>query len=179
VSSPGSSTDRTVATRFPCLSRASRETLDHSIPYIFAVALQDGVWDHNTSYSPERAGRPDTVELWQKTTTAEDAEWTRRYHSLDPKEKAFGGRIEIELTDGSHIVDEIAVADAHPLGARPFGREQYIHKFRTLAEGVLPAAEIDRFLDLAQRLPELKASELGGLNVVTDLSDITNPKGIF
>jgi 2-methylcitrate dehydratase len=158
---------------------ASRETLDHSIPYIFAVALQDGVWDHNTSYSPERAGRPDTVELWQKTTTAEDAEWTRRYHSLDPKEKAFGGRIEIELTDGSHIVDEIAVADAHPLGARPFGREQYVHKFRTLAEGVLPAAEIDRFLDLAQRLPELKASELGGLTVVTDLSDITNPKGIF
>jgi 2-methylcitrate dehydratase len=158
---------------------ASRETLDHSIPYIFAVALQDGSWDHNVSYSPERAGRPDTVELWHKITTAEDAEWTRRYHSLDPSEKAFGGRIEIDLTDGTRIVDEIAVADAHPLGARPFARAQYIQKFRTLSNGVLPAEEIERFLDVAQRLPELTAAELGGLNVVTDLSDITNPEGIF
>jgi 2-methylcitrate dehydratase len=159
--------------------KASRETLDHSIPYIFAVALQDGAWDHNTSYSPERAGRPDTVELWQKISTAEDPEWTRRYHSLDPKEKAFGGRVEIDFTDGTRLVDEITVADAHPLGARPFAREQYIQKFRTLADGVLPPAEIERFLDVAQRLPELTAAELGGLNVVTDLSDITNPKGIF
>jgi 2-methylcitrate dehydratase len=159
--------------------RASRETLDHSIPYIFAVALQDGAWDHGSSYSPERAGRPDTVELWRKISTAEDPEWTRRYHSHDPKEQAFGGRIEIDLTDGSRIVDEIAVADAHPLGARPFAREQYIRKFRTLADGVLPVAEIERFLEAAQRLPELTSAELSGLTVVTDLSDVTNPEGIF
>ena len=44
----------------------------------------------------------------------------------DPAEKAFGGRVEITLTDGRTVVDEIAVADAHPLGARPFGREQYV-----------------------------------------------------
>ena len=159
--------------------KASRETLDHSIPYIFTVALQDGKWDHNVSYSPERAGRPDTVELWQKVTTQEDKEWTRRYHSLDPKEKAFGGRLELELTDGSRIVEEIAVADAHPLGAHPFTREQYIGKFRTLADGILKPAEIDRFLDVAQRLPELTAAELTGLTVTTDLTDITNPTGIF
>ena len=79
---------------------ASRETLDHSIPYIFTVALQDGAWDHVGSYAPERAGRPDTVALWHKVTTVEDAEWTRRYHSNDPAEKAFGGRVEIELADG-------------------------------------------------------------------------------
>ncbi len=158
---------------------ASRETLDHSIPYIFTVALQDGKWDHNSSYSPERAGRPDTVELWRKVSTAEDPEWTRRYHSLDPAEKAFGGRVEIELTDGSRVVEEIAVADAHPLGARPFGREQYIQKFRTLADGILKPGEIERFLEVAQRLPELTAAELAGLTVTADLSDITNPTGIF
>jgi 2-methylcitrate dehydratase len=158
---------------------ASRETLDHSIPYIFAVALQDGAWDHNYSYSPERAGRADTVELWNKITTQEDAEWTRRYHSLDPKEQAFGGRVEILLTDGTTIVDEIAVADAHPLGAHPFSREQYIGKFRTLADGVLSQAEIERFLDVAQRLPELRPDELGGLTVTTDLSDVVPPTGLF
>ncbi len=157
---------------------ASRETLDHSIPYIFTVALQDGEWHHERSYAPERAGRPDTVELWNKVTTVEDAEWTRRYHSLDISEKAFGGRVEIELADGTRIVDEIAVADAHPLGARPFARAQYVSKFRELSDGVLAAAEIERFLDTAQRLPELSAAELAGLTINGTFSAVTSP-GIF
>ncbi len=155
---------------------ASRETLDHSIPYIFTVALQDGQWHHERSYAPERANRPDTVELWNRVTTVEDAEWTRRYHSNDIAEKAFGGRVEIELTDGSRIVEEIAVADAHPLGARPFAREQYVGKFRQLAEGVLAAAEIERFLDTAQNLAAL--TDLTGLTVNGDFAAVT-PKGIF
>jgi 2-methylcitrate dehydratase len=157
---------------------ASRETLDHSIPYIFAVALQDGTWHHVDSYLPARAGRPDTVELWHKVSTVEDPEWTRRYHSNDLTEKAFGGRVEIDLADGSRIVDEIAVADAHPLGARPFARPQYVQKFRTLASGVLADAEIERFLDVAQRLPSLSSGELGGLNVVASGLP-TPPKGLF
>jgi 2-methylcitrate dehydratase len=157
---------------------ASRETLDHSIPYIFTVALQDGEWHHERSYAPERAARPDTVALWNRVTTQEDAEWTRRYHSNDPAEKAFGGRVEIELTDGTVIVDEIAVADAHPLGARPFARQQYIAKFRALAEGVLDDAEVERFLGLVQRLPELTADELAGLTV-TAPGLPAGPKGLF
>jgi 2-methylcitrate dehydratase len=155
---------------------ASRETLDHSIPYIFTVALQDGAWDHSTSYAPERAGRPDTVALWNKVVTEEDPEWTRRYHSNDPEEKAFGGSVAITLTDGSTIVDEIAVADAHPLGARPFAREQYIAKFRGLADGVLAPSEIERFLDAAQGLATL--NDLTGLTVNGSFPAVT-PKGIF
>ncbi|UWF77325.1 MmgE/PrpD family protein [Microbacterium neungamense] len=162
--------------------KASRETLDHSIPYIFAVALQDSTWHHVDSYTPERAARPDTVELWHRITTAEDAEWTRRYHSTDPAEKAFGGRVEIRLANGETVVDEIAVADAHPLGARPFGREDYIRKFRILAAPVLDAAEIDRFLELVQRLPELSASEVAELSIVAKagvLESAPAPKGLF
>ncbi|MDI9890687.1 MmgE/PrpD family protein [Microbacterium sp. IEGM 1404] len=161
---------------------ASRETLDHSIPYIFAVALQDGAWHHVDSYAPERAGRSDTVALWHKITTAEDAEWTRRYHSEDPNEKAFGGRVVITLTDGSVVEDEIAVADAHPLGARPFAREDYVRKFRLLAEPVLTADEIERFLALAQRLPELTADEVLQLTIVAKpgvLALAPAPKGLF
>jgi 2-methylcitrate dehydratase len=159
---------------------ASRETLDHSIPYIFTVAMQDGEWHHERSYAPERAGRPDTVALWHRVTTTEDPEWTRRYHSNDPAEKAFGGRVEIALVDGTTIVDEIAVADAHPLGARPFAREQYVAKFRDLAAGVLDDAEADRFLELAQRLPELRADELGGLTVTARTGLLVpGPKGLF
>ncbi|MDL5351851.1 MmgE/PrpD family protein [Microbacterium sp. zg-YB36] len=161
---------------------ASRETLDHSIPYIFAVALQDGGWHHVDSYAPERAARTDTVALWQKITTAEDAEWTRRYHSDDPNEKAFGGRVEIRLTDGTVIEEEIAVADAHPLGARPFAREDYIRKFRLLAVPVLEPEEIERFLDLVQRLPELGADEVRELSIVAKpglLLAAPAPKGLF
>ncbi|WP_345752087.1 MmgE/PrpD family protein [Microbacterium rhizophilus] len=159
---------------------ASRETLDHSIPYIFTVALQDGGWHHVDSYAPERAQRPDTIALWRKVTTTEDAEWTRRYHSEDPDEKAFGGRVEIDLVDGSRIVEEIAVADAHPLGARPFARADYVRKFRLLAEPVLDAAEIDRFLALAERLPELSSDEMRALNIVAKPGVIApGPKGLF
>ena len=161
---------------------ASRETLDHSIPYIFAVALQDGGWHHVDSYTAARAGRPDTVALWHKITTAEDAEWTRRYHSEDPAEKAFGGRVEITLADGSTVVDEIAVADAHPLGARPFAREDYIRKFRLLAEPVLAPAEIERFLALVQRLPELTPDEVRQLDIVAApgvLEAAPAPTGLF
>ncbi|WP_040693465.1 MmgE/PrpD family protein [Nocardia vinacea] len=142
---------------------ASRETLDHSVPYIFAVALQDGGWHHERSYAPERARRADTVALWRKISTVEDPEWTRRYHATDPNEKAFGARAVVTLKSGETIVDELAVADAHPLGARPFARAQYIAKFRTLAEGVIEPAEQDRFLDAVQRTPELAAGELDQL----------------
>ena len=148
---------------------ASRETLDHSVMYIFAVALEDGAWHHERSYAPERARRPETIALWNRISTVEDPEWTRRYHSTDPGEKAFGCRAEITLTDGTVVVDEIAVADAHPLGARPFAREQYIEKFRVLAEGLVDEPEQERFLDLVQRTPDLAPGELDGLTVT--LSD--------
>ncbi|MFW0796027.1 2-methylcitrate dehydratase PrpD [Gordonia sp. CPCC 205515] len=162
---------------------ASRETLDHSVMYIFAVALQDGTWDHEKSYAPERANRPDTVELWRKISTVEDPEWTRRYHSTDPAEKAFGAKAVITLRNGEVITDELAVADAHPLGARPFARDQYVGKFRSMADGVVDAAEQDRFLTAAAQLADIPADGLDALNtlvlpVVLDKAPST-PKGIF
>ena len=144
---------------------ATRETLDHSLPYIFAVALQDGTWHHERSYTHERAHRPDTIELWRRVSTVEDPEWTRRYHSTDPAEKAFGARAEVTLKSGEVIIDELAVADSHPLGARPFGRKQYVAKFHQLAEGVVAAAERQRFLAAAEGVSDLKGSALSALNV--------------
>lgn len=160
---------------------ASRETLDHSLPYIFAVALQDGGWHHVRSYAPQRAARRDTVGLWRKISTAEDPEWTRRYHDPDPAKRAFGGRVEITLTDGTVITDEIAVADAHPAGARPFAREQYIAKFRTLADGIIAPEVQDRFLDAVTRLPDLDAGELAGLALpgIAEATQQPETRGIF
>ena len=160
--------------------KASRETLDHSIMYIFAVALQDGTWHHVDSYAPKRAGRPDTVALWHKIETREDPEWTRRYHSIDPNELSFGGRVEIFMRDGSRLEDELAVANAHPLGAKPFGRDDYINKFQILTDGIISTRESNRFLEAAQDLPRLPAGDLHRLNVALPAGTLTAGKpGLF
>ena len=145
--------------------KASRETLDHSIMYIFAVALEDGRWHHVDSYTRERAGRPETIRLWRSIETREDEEWTRRYHAGNPAEKAYGGRVEILFRDGSRIEDQLAVANAHPLGAKPFSRADYIRKFQILTERIISSQESQRFLDAAQRPEDLQAAELRQLNI--------------
>ncbi len=162
---------------------ASRETLDHSLMFIFAAALHTGCWHHAKSYAPEVVQHPGLVALWRKIRTVEDAEWTRRYHAADPREKAFGGRVEIIFTDGHRLTDEIAVADAHPLGARPFGRANYIRKFQTLTEDLVSKEESERFLAAVQRLPELQPAHLSGLNVALPAGRLTcamrDHRGIF
>ncbi|GGK28892.1 2-methylcitrate dehydratase [Pilimelia terevasa] len=163
---------------------ASRETLDHSIPYILAVALQDGGWHHVDSYAPQRAARADTVELWRRISTVEDPEWTRRYHSPDPAHKAFGGRIVVTFADGSTVEDALALADAHPAGARPFDRAAYARKFATLTAGTVADAAGRQFLDAADRLGELTAADLALLFPAVDdaalaAADAALPKGIF
>lgn len=163
---------------------ASRETLDHSVPYIFAVALEDGVWHHERSYAPERARRAETVALWRKVSTVEDADWTRRYHDPDPARRAFGGRAVITLDDGTVIEDELAVADAHPSGAHPFDRGAYAAKFATLTEGLVTGEARDRFLAAADRLGELDGAGLDALFPAVDTGavaafDARLPKGLF
>ena len=144
---------------------ASRETLDHSIMYIVAVALQDGEWHHVRSYDPQRAQRPDTVALWKKISTVEDPRWTARYHSEDADVKAFGGKVIITLKNGTVIEDELAVANAHTLGATPWTRPAYLNKFKILTDGILEGSEVERFLEVVQRLPRLSADELPQLTV--------------
>ena len=144
---------------------ASRETLDHSIMYIFAVALEDGSWHHVKSYTPQRARKKSTVKLWQKIVTRENKKWTKKYHDKDPKKKCFGGKVIIKIKNGSTISEEINVADAHPAGKKPFGRKEYINKFKILTDGLISNKESARFLKLVQNLRKLKAKDLSGLNV--------------
>ena len=62
----------------------------------------------------------------------------------------------------------MAVADAHPLGARPFRRANCIAKFRTLAEGVVAPAEQDRLIASVERLTSLQPGELAELSFTVD-----------
>jgi 2-methylcitrate dehydratase len=161
---------------------ASRETLDHSIMYIFAVALEDGAWHHVKSYTPQRARRKSTIKLWRKIVTRENKKWTKKYHDKDPKKKCFGGKVVIKMKNGKTISEEINVADAHPAGKRPFNRNEYINKFKTLTEGIISKKESARFLKLVQNLRKLKAKDLKGLNVEVlpkVKSKSKSSKGIF
>ncbi len=160
---------------------ASRETLDHSIMYIFAVALEDGSWHHVKSYSKARAKRKSTIRIWRTIKTHEDKKWTKRYHDPNPKKKAFGAKVEITLKNGKKITEEQGVADAHPYGSRPFKRKNYINKFLTLTEGILNKKEIERFLKTVQNLKKLKPGQLDRLNIVVNKNKIKRnlKEGIF
>ena len=144
---------------------ASRETLDHSIMYIFAVALEDGAWHHIKSYTPQRARRKSTVQLWKKIVTRENKKWTKKYHNKDPNKKCFGGKVIIKMKNGKTISEEINVADAHPAGKRPFERRQYIEKFKTLTKGIISETESKRFLAQVQNLRKIKNNGLQALNI--------------
>ncbi len=144
---------------------ASRETLDHSIMYIFAVALEDGNWHHEKSYSKSRSNRKSTIKLWRSITTHEDKKWTKKYHDLNPKNKCFGAKVIVTLNNGRKVTEQLKRADAHPYGARPFKRENYIKKFKTLTDKIISQKERERFLKVVQSLTDLKTGQLDKLNI--------------
>ena len=144
---------------------ASRETLDHSIMYIFAVALEDADWHHVKSYTKLRANKKSTIKIWRSIKTHEDKKWTKRYHDPNPKKKSFGAKVVITLKNGKKITEQQSVADAHPYGLRPFKRQNYVKKFLTLTEKIISKKESDRFLKAVQDLKKLKSGQLSKLNI--------------
>ncbi len=162
---------------------ASRETLDHSLMYIFAVAMEDGRWHHVDSYLPERAARPETVRLWRTIATVEDPTWTARYHDPDPNRKAFGARVEIRMKDGQLYSEQLEVAHAHSRGRRPFSRDGYLEKYRRLTQDIVDSNESERFLNACLQLEDLTPGELDQLSIEVPADRLgtasDSQKGIF
>ena len=160
---------------------ASRETLDHSIMYIFAVALEDGNWHHVNSYTKSRAKRKSTIKIWRLIKTHEDKKWTKKYHSPNPKNKSFGAKVIITLKNGRKIIESLNRADAHPYGTRPFKRNDYINKFIILTKNIISKKESERFLNNVQTTKKLKPGQLYKLNIEVKNSILkrNKKKGIF
>ena len=160
---------------------ASRETLDHSIMYIFAVALEDADWHHIKSYTKKRSNRKSTIKIWKSIKTYEDKKWTRKYHTPNAKNKSFGAKVIITMSDGIKIIEQLDKADAHPYGLRPFKRKDYINKFLKLTNDILEKKESSRFLNTVQNLKKLKIGELNKLNIYVKKNKIKKnfKKGIF
>lgn len=115
----------------------TRETADHSIPYLVAVAFQDGAVTPAT-FAPSRIQDPALRPLIKKLTVVEDPEFTRRY----PAESCT--RIEVTTVDRRRIAAETN----HPKGHRrnPLTDEEVERKFRGLAAGALRETGCDRVL---------------------------------
>jgi len=161
--------------------KASRETLDHSIMYIFAVALEDANWHHVKSYTRARANRRSTIKIWHNIKTHEDKKWTKKYHDPNPKNKSFGAKVVVTMKNGKKISEELERADAHPYGARPFQRKDYINKFKTLTDNIISRKESLRFIKTVQNLKKLKKGQLTKLNIEVSKKYLkkNNKIGIF
>jgi len=161
--------------------KATRETLDHSIMYIFAVALEDADWHHVRSYSKSRAKKKSTIKIWHSIKTHEEKKWTKKYHDPNPKNKSFGARVVVTLNNGKKITEELNKADAHPYGLRPFKRENYINKYLILTKDILKKNESERFLKIVQDLKNLKTGQLNKLNLEIKKSNLKRnfKKAIF
>ncbi len=115
----------------------TRETADHSIPYLVAAALHDGRVTLAT-FAPSRIQDPALRPLIGKLTVVEEPEFTRRY----PAESCT--RIEVTTTDGRRLAAETT----HPKGHRdnPLTDAEVEAKFRSLASGALGPNGCDRAL---------------------------------
>jgi len=149
--------------------------------YIFAVALEDADWHHVKSYTKQRANKKSTIKIWRSIITHEDKKWTKKYHDPNPKNKSFGAKVIVTMNNGNRIIEQLDKADAHPYGARPFKRLNYIQKFITLTDGILDKKESLRFLKNVENLKDLKSGELNKLNIKVKRSQIKKnlKKGIF
>ena len=161
--------------------KASRETLDHSIMYIFAVALEDANWHHVKSYTKARANRKSTIKIWHNIKTHEDKKWTKKYHDSNPKNKSFGAKVVVTMKNGKKISEQLERADAHPYGARPFQRKDYINKFKILTNNIISRKESLRFIKTVQNLKKLKKGQLTKLNIEVSKKYLkkNNKIGIF
>jgi len=123
----------------------TRETADHSIPYLVAVALQDGAVTPD-SFSPQRIQDPVLGALIDRMNVEADAEYTRRY----PDE--INCRIEITTTAGKQLAAHATYPKGHP--RNPMTDAEIDAKFRSLSAELLAPRQYDRALSLLWSLED-------------------------
>ena len=87
----------------------------------------------------------------------------------------------VTMRNGKKISEQLERADAHPYGARPFKRIDYIKKFNTLTENIISKKENLRFIKTVQNLKKIKKGQLTKLNIEVDKKYLKNniKLGIF
>jgi len=126
----------------------TRETADHSIPYLVVAALIDGEIS-DESFSREKYRGKKALGLLKKTSMAEDSEYTVLWP--DP----FCCRIEITMKDGSLISRYRTNPKGHP--SNPMSDAELDAKFMELTCRVLPREQAASALNLLWRTEEMSS----------------------
>ena len=138
----------------------TRDTADHSLPYITARAMFDGDIT-NGSYAPQMLREPRILAFMRKITVSEDPALTARVGAAVPT------RVTAILTGGQRVSRE--VDDAPGFAGRPMTRAEVERKFRGNAGKRWPKERTDAILQALWGLDRTEdfAALLGKLSVQT------------
>lgn len=132
----------------------TRETADHSLPFLMATMLADGEIGEQ-SFSAARLKDESFLSLVAKISVSERTDLTARAtRDTCPTE------VRITLTSGELLTDEREFPKGHPMN--PMDDDEVIEKFREFVGSVLPARELDSLQRQLLQLPELNDLELIG-----------------
>jgi 2-methylcitrate dehydratase len=115
----------------------TRETADHSLPYITARAMFDGDIT-NDSYTPAKLHEPRILAFMRRITVKEDPALTARVGAMVPT------RVTAILSDGRRISSEVDDVPGFP--GRPMSRAEVERKFRGNVGGRWPRERTDAVL---------------------------------
>jgi 2-methylcitrate dehydratase len=124
----------------------TRETADHSIPFLVAAALQDGAITPAT-FTSQRITDPALRPLLAKMTIEESPEFTEKY----PAE--YNCRMEIKTRSGQRHVASTSFPKGH--GNNPLNDAEVAAKFRRLAVPTITEQQCDQALELLWSLESL------------------------
>jgi 2-methylcitrate dehydratase len=126
---------------------ATRETADHSLPYVVAIALLDGKVTAQ-SFAPERLTDPAVAALMKKVTVTEDAGLSAQY----PESSA--SRVDVRLASGTTLTREVRYPKGHAMN--PLTDAEVEAKFRELFVQCGDAAQCEITLEALRNIDRAK-----------------------
>ena len=126
---------------------ATKETADHSLPYIVTMALIEGKID-NSTYTPKKFKDPKTLRLLKKVTVVEDKDLTDMYP------EAVANRVTVKLSSGKIISKQVNYHKGHP--KNPMSDEEVEKKFISLTRRQLSKNQTRRALDILWNLEKVR-----------------------
>jgi 2-methylcitrate dehydratase len=125
----------------------TKETADHSLPYIVGMALLEGKID-NSTYSEKKFRDPRILDFLKKITVIED----KTLSSMYPE--AVANRVTVKLSSGKVVSKQVDYHKGHP--KNPMSDQDVEEKFQRLTRKILDKNHARRILDPAWNLEKAK-----------------------
>jgi 2-methylcitrate dehydratase len=125
----------------------TKETADHSLPYIVGMALLEGKID-NSTYSEKKFRDPKILGFLKKITVVEDGTLSAMYP------EAVANRVTVKLSTGRVVSKQIDYHKGHP--KNPMSDSEVEEKFRKLTTRILDKSRARRILDAVWNLERAK-----------------------